>query len=115
MEFMYVKLTKEWGGFSVGDVVRFGWNKGESRVREGYGDQVEKQKAVNDPPKKRPEVETASVNPVSKPGTETAEVTPFINDERNEIIKQLKELGVSFGGNSKTKTLKKKLEKVLKS
>lgn len=75
-EFMYVKLTKEWGGFSVDDVIRFGYNKGESRIREGFGVEVPKQKAVNDRVTKRPEVETANRNPLSEPETETAEVTP---------------------------------------
>ena len=73
-KYIYVKMTKEWGGFGVGDVVRFGYNKGESRIREGYGIEVPKQKAVNDPVKEKPKVETAT-KPVK---VEKAEVAPKI-------------------------------------
>jgi len=46
---IYVKLTKEWGGFKVGDVVRFGRCKGLDRIAAGEGIEVSKQQAVNDP------------------------------------------------------------------
>jgi len=71
-KYMYVKLIKEWGGYQVGDIVRFGWNKGEGRVTAGEGVQVPKQRAVNDPPEppkpeppkiELPEVETATAEP----------------------------------------------------
>ena len=67
-EYIYVKLTKEWGGFLVDDIVRFGISKGERIIEQGYGAKVKKQEAVNDPkpeqkkepPKKEPpKVETA--------------------------------------------------------
>jgi len=75
-EFMYVKLTKYWGGFNAGDVVRFGYGKGESRVAEGFGKEVPEQSAVNAPIDKKPIVETADRNPIAEPETETADVTP---------------------------------------
>ena len=77
--YIYVKLTKEWGGFSIGDVVRFGEYKGEDRIREGFGVKVPKQKAVNDPDQKRqvevavkppnPKMEIAEAKPIAKPKT----------------------------------------------
>jgi len=44
---IYLKMTKPWGGFNVGDVVRFGENKGRGRIEKGEGIEVAKQKAVN--------------------------------------------------------------------
>ena len=90
-KYIYVKLTKEWGGFQIGDVVRFGWNKGMGRIDKKEGVQVPKQRAVNDPPEPKiekplsvaelkveakPVVETATAEPAEQPNTETAEVTP---------------------------------------
>jgi hypothetical protein len=71
---IYLKMTKEWGGFRVGDVVRFGYSKAQGRIANGEGVEVPKQSAVNDPaPKKKPpKVETA----MAAPKGETAEVTP---------------------------------------
>ena len=54
-----VKITKEWGGFLVGDIVRFGLTKGEYVIGKGWGEKVKKQRAVNDPPV----VENAMVTP----------------------------------------------------
>lgn len=79
MKDIYLKMTKEWGGFRVGDVVRFGYTKGLGRIENGEGVKVSKQQAVNDPEpkpkKKKPEVETATVD-LSVEKVETAEVTP---------------------------------------
>lgn len=86
-EYIYVKLTKEWGGFSVGDVVRFGYSKGQARIDAGEGIEVEKQKAVNDPApqiSKKPKVETSTAPPPKE--TETAEITPKI--ESKESVKR---------------------------
>jgi hypothetical protein len=69
-KYIYVKLIKEWGGYRVGDVIRFGYSKGIGRIEKGEGVQVKKQQAVNDPI-----IETATVNPQSCTGipeTETA-------------------------------------------
>ena len=76
-EFVYVKLIKEWGGFVIGDVIRFGRPKGERVIEWGFGIEVPRQKAVNDRVAKRPEVETAVINPYADPKTETADVTPI--------------------------------------
>jgi colicin import membrane protein len=48
-EHIYVKMIKKWGGFRVGDVVRFGRTKGEARIRAGEGEQVKRQRVVNEP------------------------------------------------------------------
>lgn len=76
-KYIYVKLIKEWGGFQIGDVVRFGINKGQGRIDKGEGIKVTKQKAVNDPiievPQK-PKVEVAMVT--SK--AETTDARPDI-------------------------------------
>lgn len=93
-KFIYVKLTKEWGGFAVGDVVRFGLNKGQARIDKGEGIEVPKQKAVNEPekPSRQPKVETATAKPDSektvttpeikdKPDSEKTNTTPEINDK----------------------------------
>jgi len=79
-KFIYVKLTKVWSRYGVGDVVRFGYNKGKGRIREGFGIEVPEQNAVNAPlPKKeKPKVETAAKEPVSDPKVETAEKTPKV-------------------------------------
>lgn len=85
-EYIYVKLIKKWGGFKVGDVVRFGTNKGEGRIAKGEGIRVEKQDAVNEPKRARgrPKIETATM----KPKSETAEVTPTI--EAKKFVKAKK-------------------------
>ena len=57
-----VKITKEWGGFLVGDIVRFGLTKGEYILGKGWGEKVKKQRAVNDPPV----VENAMAEPKSE-------------------------------------------------
>lgn len=75
-KYIYVKLIKKWGGFKVGDVVRFGTNKGEGRIKAGIGELVEKQRAVNDPPIKRvPRAETA----MAPPAGENAAIPPKID------------------------------------
>ena len=52
-QYMYLKMTKEWGESKVGDVVRFGFSKGLERIAAGEGIRV----------KKSGEVETAMVTP----------------------------------------------------
>ena len=69
-KYIYVKMCKEWGGFGIGDVVRFGINKGQGRIDAGQGVEVPKQKAVNDPEpvvRKKPKVETADAPPPDRP------------------------------------------------
>lgn len=84
-EYIYVKLIKKWGGFKVGEVVRFGVNKGEGRIAKGEGIKVEKPKSVEKPKKRgRPKVETATI----KPEKETAEVTPKIETKKNAKVKK---------------------------
>ena len=80
---IYVKMTKVWSRFQVGDVVRFGLNKGKSRIALGLGVEVSRQKAVNDPiVAKKPKVETATINI----DAETAEVTP-VKETKNKFTK----------------------------
>jgi hypothetical protein len=74
---IYVELTREWGGFAIGDVVRFGLNKGLARIEAGGGRKVRKQRAVNDiaPPVKRPPVVETVLAP---PAGERADLPPDI-------------------------------------
>ena len=86
-EYIYVKLLKKWGGFAIGEVVRFGVNKGEGRIAKGEGVKVEKPKAAKEreiPKKEKPKVETASI----KPKAETAEVTPKIEAKKKANVKK---------------------------
>ncbi len=84
--YIWLKMTKEWGGFHVGDIVRFGTPKGLGRVDAGEGVKV-------DPPAEelkkrgRPKIETATI----KPKKETAEVTP-------KEIKTKKKVDTKKGG-----------------
>jgi hypothetical protein len=78
---IYLKMTKEWGGFQVGDVVRFGYSKAQGRIANGEGVEVPKQPAVNDPPRKVkqvPKVETATI----EPNAETADLPPLTRKTR---------------------------------
>jgi hypothetical protein len=73
-----VEILKEWGGFRVGDIVRFGVTKGERFIESGGGRKVKKQQAVNDPKpepvvKKPPQVETATAPPVGEQAIATPE------------------------------------------
>lgn len=43
---IYVKMTKEWAGFQIGEIVRFGESKGRSRIELGMGIEVPKPKSV---------------------------------------------------------------------
>ena len=73
-EYIYVKLIKEWGGFSIGDVVRFGGTKGQDRIANGEGVEVPKQNAVNAslwPKGKGPEAETATKEPEAEAAVRT--------------------------------------------
>ena len=80
-KYIYLEILKAWGGFVIGDVVRFGYSKGAWAIAQGIGKKVRKQKAVNDPqlePKKEPpKVETAT-QPIP---AETAVVTPVEIDK----------------------------------
>lgn len=78
MKDIYLKMTKEWGGFKVGEVVRFGYTKGVGRIENGEGIKVPKQQAVNEPEpkKKEPEAETAMVDLTVNKKVETAVVAP---------------------------------------
>lgn len=85
---MYVKMIKPWSVYQIGDVVRFGWNKGQARIDKGEGIRVPKQSAVNDPmpePKKiePPKVETTDA--VLSIELERAVVTPEVIP-KDEII-----------------------------
>lgn len=87
MKDIYVELTKEWGGFQVGDIVRFGISKGERIIEWGMGKKVKKQRAVNDPPetkKEPPKIETADAPVVA----EKAVVTPAIKEKKVEPPKE---------------------------
>jgi hypothetical protein len=78
-EYVYLKMVKPWGGFNVGDIVRFGWNKGQARIEKGEGIEVPKQRAVNDPQpliRERPRAETM----ISNPQSEKAVVSPELAD-----------------------------------
>ena len=52
-EYIYVKLLKKWGGFAIGEVVRFGVNKGEGRIAKGEGVRVEEPKEIETAAMKR--------------------------------------------------------------
>ena len=67
-KYIYLKMLKKWGGFQVGDVVRFSRTKGEGRITSGDGELVKKQQAVNDPvpEKKNTKIETAMHTPKSE-------------------------------------------------
>jgi hypothetical protein len=82
-KYIYVKLTKEWGGFQIGDVIRFGISKGEWIIDQGKGNKVKKQPAANDPAPveevpEEPKVETADA-PIM---AEKAVVTPKIEKKK---------------------------------
>lgn len=89
-KYIYVKLTKEWGGFQIDDVIRFGLSKGEWIIEQGKGIKVKKQPAVNDPPELRaPKVETA----MAPPPLEKAVVTPAIEKKPDNPPKKVKGKG----------------------
>jgi hypothetical protein len=72
---IYIQLEKPWGGFAVGQVVRFGYTKGTTMLKVGLGRKVRKQACVNEPapmPKRGPVVERA----VAPPPAEKEVVTP---------------------------------------
>lgn len=39
-KYIWLSMTREWGGFAVGEVVRFGESKGVEREEQGFGVQV---------------------------------------------------------------------------
>lgn len=39
-KYIWLKMSREWGGFAIGDVVRFGESKGVERAEKGFGVQV---------------------------------------------------------------------------
>ena len=82
MNVIYLKLLKAWGEYQAGDTVRFGESKGRPLIAKGVGVEVKAPKEEKPPekaelkvepaPEKKPEVETATAEPVA----ETADVTP---------------------------------------
>ncbi len=40
-KYIWLKMTKEWGGFKVGSVQRFGESKGVERIEKGFGVKVD--------------------------------------------------------------------------
>lgn len=90
-DYSYVKLTKKWGGFAIGDVVRLGTTKAAIVVgRKNRGVLVSKQRAVNDPPvieqadqtcRGLPPVETAMRDVKAKPDAK-AKAKANAEDER---------------------------------
>ena len=87
-KYVYVQLKKEWGGFMINDVVRFGLTKGERIIEQGIGIKVKKQPAVNDLipelPKEPLKVETT----MAELKVEKAVVTPEIKSK--EEVKETK-------------------------
>jgi hypothetical protein len=83
-KYIYVKLTAKWGGFQVGDVIRFGRSKGLVRIEAGDGIEVKKQAAVNDPVKE-PVVESA----IATPKAEKAVVNRTPSANAKEDIKAM--------------------------
>ena len=75
-KYIYLKMTKEWGGFRIGEVVRFGENKGRGRIKNGEGVEVAKPKV-----REKPKTETA----VAIPAAETAENPPDIPKEKKKV------------------------------
>ncbi len=67
-EIIYVKMTKVWAQFPIGEIVRFGKSKGLSRIELGMGhevpkseyDQQQKQRLA-----KKPQAETATNEPAA--------------------------------------------------
>lgn len=91
MKEIYVEITKEWGGFLVGDIVRFGQPKGERIIEQGFGHKVKKQKAVNEPEIKKvpPKVETADAILTVEKAIITPEIKP--KAEVKETINETQE------------------------
>lgn len=60
-KYIWVEMTKEWGGFAVGQVVRFGESKGVERIGAGFGKKVpepaESKRATADAKKEAKEAE----------------------------------------------------------
>ena len=93
-----VKLTKEWGGFLVGDIIRFGLIKGEYVIDKGWGQKVKKQRAVNDPPVVEnamavPKAEKAVIDKTAQPDAKAevkadAEVKAKAPAEKKDNVKK---------------------------
>jgi hypothetical protein len=93
---IYVEMLKEWGGFKVGEIVRFGYSKGMSRIEQGLGRKVKKTTAVNDI-KEEPKIKTPPIveTTTAKLAVETADKTPKIEtksepekENKNEVKKE---------------------------
>lgn len=39
-KYIWLKMTKEWGGFGIDEIVRFGESKGVERISAGFGVEV---------------------------------------------------------------------------
>jgi colicin import membrane protein len=74
--YIYLKMVKKWGGFKVGDIVRFGRSKGEARIAAGDGELVKRQRAVNEPV-----VETAVAVPKAERAVVDRKATDNAKDE----------------------------------
>lgn len=81
---IYVKMTKVWAQFQIGDVVRFGEPKGRSRIELGMGHEVPKSEYDQQQKKrvvKTPKAETATKKPVA----ETAEASPEVKQKKDIV------------------------------
>jgi len=90
MKDIYVEILKEWGGFKIGDIVRFGQTKGERIIEQGIGQKVKKQQEVNPkepmPEHKKgpPKVETADAVLTVEKAIATPEITPKVEVKKEE-------------------------------
>jgi len=80
MNYIWLKLIKDWGSHQEGDIVKFGESKGRPLIEKGTAIEVDAPVAV---PETAPVVETATVTVVA----ETAEVMPPIS---TEVVKKNK-------------------------
>jgi hypothetical protein len=83
---IYVELTKSWGGFPTGSVVRFGQSKGEAVINAGKGKKVRRQACVNErdkPPRRSGPVVERTVAP---PAAEQAVVVPQSETPTADLI-----------------------------
>lgn len=106
-KYIYLKMTKEWGGFRIGEIVRFGFNKGQGRMEKGEGVEVPKQRAVNDPQPqvtRRPMVETAT----AEPAAEQAVATPVQESKADKTSEESPESKEKTPGKASSKAGGKK-------
>lgn len=81
-KYIWLKMTKEWGGFAIGEIVRFGESKGVERAEKGFGIQVaepaESKKARADAAKRaaKDEAKAAVEEKAKADKVETADIAP---------------------------------------